>query len=106
MYDPPRYVVVDLLMLVHWVKFFQLTGSALEKCEAIVYLKYDFFTLLNEKEPKLNLIAAIDSVFEKVDRNSVASMPGAEKEYYKELWGMRAAIKRGKKVNLNPNILN
>jgi len=74
------------------------TGSITERCERYVYLKYDYFHLINDGVAPKDIQAALDISVERVDKSALRTMTVMEKKYYKELFGTR---RHAEKLNEN-----
>jgi len=87
-------------------KVFPTNGSLSERCEAFVYLEYDYWTLIGDKEPIENMTAALKSVLEKAKMKDKSKMGAVERQYYKALAGMKYTIKKQHTMKPKPSKIN
>jgi len=87
-------------------KVFPTDGSISERCEAFVYLEYDYWTLIGDKEPIENMTSEIKSVLEKAKKKDKSKMGTVERQYYKTLAGMKYTIKKQHTMEPKPSAIN
>lgn len=64
---------------------FPSDGDITEGCESIVYLKYDYYHLVNDGVKPSEITAALNLALNRLDKATYPTLPSLEKQYYKEL---------------------